>query len=117
MASASSLQPEKLTWAVLLGRWVDFARSAVALPMDDEGQRMRRSIADVIMLQAVWFALQHLDELDPSERALALDRAGLLIERHTTAIDEAWAGAPRPAMLDELVRDAREQLARVRSAA
>ena len=80
------LEPERLTWAVLLARWTDFARSAVALPQDGEAGMVRQSVTDIITLQAVWFALGHLDDLEGPERALGLDRSGVLISRHSAAI-------------------------------
>jgi hypothetical protein len=107
------LPAEQLTWAALLGRWVEFARSALALPADEAGQRLRQSVPDLIMLQAVWFALQHLDDLQPAERALGLDRAQILVDKHTAALRERWAGTDMPIAMTELIRDAREQLARV----
>jgi hypothetical protein len=105
------LHPEQLTWAVLLGRWVSFARSAVALPADDAAARkMRDSISDVIMLQAMWFTLNHVDELEPHERALGLDRAAVLIDQHAAALEQRWADDPMPDTMRELIDDARQQL-------
>jgi len=101
-----------LTWAVLLGRWVEFARGALALPDDDPGRRMRLCVADVIMLQAVWFALREVETLPRPERALGLDRAEVLIEKHTAAIEATWAGAEMPAALRELIGDAKHELAK-----
>ena len=103
------LHARHLTWAVLLARWIEFAKSAVALPEDADGQRMRESVADVIMLQAVWFALQHLHELDGDERALGLDRAEVLIDKHERVLTERW-GRDMPAMMRELITDARRRL-------
>lgn len=100
------LHPERLTWAVLLGRWTDFARSAVALPDTGDGRRMRDSVADVITLQAVWFSLQHLDELDPQQRQVGLDRAGVLIDRSAAAIAARYPEGV-PALMAELIGDAR----------
>ena len=110
-ASDGTIEPQRLTWVVLLGRWVEFARSAVALPDDEEGRRMRDTVPDVIMLQAVWFALQHLDELDAPQRAVGLDRAEILIERHTRALVGRFAAA-MPDRLRELIDDAQAQLER-----
>ena len=106
-----------LTWAALLGQWVEFARSSVGLPDTQDGQRMRDSVGDVIMLQAVWFALQQLDGLAVDEVQLGLDRAELLIDKHGDAIHSRWDAADRPAMLDELIVDARTMLATSRAAA
>ena len=104
------LPTEKITWALLLGRWVDFARSAVALPRDEEGRRLRASVADIIMLQAVWFALRDVETLDAAQQALGRDRAGVLIDRHAGAIEERYAEATMPAMVRELIDEARQQL-------
>ena len=104
------LHSEQLTWSVLLARWVDFARSARALPDDAAGRRVHDSVGDIIMLQAVWFALQHLDELDAAERALGLDRAELLIEKHAGQVEARFADAPMPTALRELIDEARAQL-------
>lgn len=104
------LHPDELTWAVLLGRWVEFARSAVALPDDAAGRRLRDSVGDIIQLQAVWFALQHLDELPPQERALGLDKAEVLIDRHAAALRQRFAGEPMPELIQELIDDAQQAL-------
>jgi hypothetical protein len=109
--SPQPLHPQRLTWAVLLGRWIEFARGAVAFPDDDAGRRMRASVGDIIMLQAVWYALANLDELEPDQRALGIDKAELLIEQHTAAIRQRWQGRAVPAMLGELIDDAHQQLA------
>ena len=110
MMSSDPLHPDHLTWAVLLGRWVQFARSAVALPDDAAGRRMRDSVGDIIQLQAVWFALQHLDELPPEERALGLDKAEVLIEKHAAALRERFAGEELPLLIEELIDDAQSAL-------
>ena len=107
--------PHSLTWAVLLGRWIEFAKSALALPADGEGRRLRDSVGDVIMLQAVWFALQHLDELDDAERAVGLDRAELLIDKHGAEVRRRWRNREMPSMLCELLADAREQFDAVKA--
>lgn len=108
--SAGPLDAERLTWAVLLGRWTDFARSAVALPDDDAGRRLRDSLADLIGLQAVWFALTHLDELDARQASLGLARAGVLIDRHASALSKRYAETGIPEQAQELIDDAREAL-------
>jgi len=107
------LDADRLTWAVLLGRWTDFARSAVALPDDAAGRRLRESVADLIGLQAVWFALSQMHELPAEvmpreERALGLLRAGVLIDRHEAALRRRFAPDPLPRQAEELVADARE---------
>lgn len=113
-ADGGTADTDRLTWVVLLGRWVEFARSALALPQDGDGQAMRESVPDIIALQAVWFALQHIDELDADERALGIARADVLIERHTRAVTARWYGRPMPVELRSLINDAREALAKLR---
>ena len=102
---------DKLTWSVLLGRWVEFARSALALPDDEPGRVLRESVADIITLQAVWFALQHLDELDHDERSLGIARAEVLIDKHAHAIHARWCSRDMPDELSRLIEDARTTLA------
>jgi hypothetical protein len=102
----AELQPNKLTWAALLGRWVDFARSAVALPDDASGRAWKRSIPAIIGLQAVAMALRHHDELDTKQAAVGIDRARVLIERHTGELHEAFGEGDLHPMLVELIEDA-----------
>jgi len=113
-APEPSFDADRLTWAVLLGRWVEFARGALALPDDQAGRAMCGSVADIIALQAVWFALQHLDELDADERALGVAKAEVLIERHARAVAQRWDGVEVPCELTALIEDAREALTKSR---
>ena len=99
-----------ITWAALLGRWVEFAKSALAFPDNTEGQRLRQSVPDIIMLQAVTFALGHLDELPDAERALGLDRAEILVHKHAAVLRRRFSGAKMPSTLHQLITDALEQL-------
>jgi hypothetical protein len=109
------LDTDKLTWTVLLGNWIEFARSALVLPDDDAGRAMRDSVVDIITLQAVWFALQHLDELDEDEKALGLARAEVLIERHAGAVTERWRDGQMPEELSMLIADAMDALVKSRT--
>jgi len=95
----------------MLGRWVEFAQSSVALPDNPEGRRLKASVPDLIQLQAVWFALQHLSDLPPAERALGRDRAGVLIERHAAVLGDRFADEGVPAGMAELIDEARAALA------
>ena len=73
---------------------MEFAKSALALPQDATGDALRQSVPDIIMLQAVTCALRDLGDLSADERALGLDRAELLIEKHAEALARRWgAGA------------------------
>ncbi len=112
------LDVQSITWSVLLARWMAFARSAVALPDDEQGQAMRQSVADIIALQAVWMALGELDELPADERALGIDRASYLIAEHGRAIESRYAiiaSEAMPTLLRELIDDARARLDEVRA--
>lgn len=96
----------KLTWPALLGRWMQFAQSALALPDDAEGRAWKGSVPAIIGLQAIALALQHLDELEADERALGIDRARVGIERYTDDLHAAWGDAELPKKVDELIMDA-----------
>lgn len=107
------LDASGLTWAALLGQWVRFARAAVALPDDLPGRRMRDSVPDVIMLQAVWFSLDadQLARLSAQQRPLALDRAQVLIDKHVAALHGRWPDRSMPESLGELIDDVQSRLA------
>lgn len=101
-----SLHSTELTWVALLGRWLDFARASVALPDNASGRRWMASVAPIINLQAVTFALGQLDELAADERALGQDRAEILIHRATEDLEGAWSGTTMPPLVRELMEDA-----------
>lgn len=96
-----------MTWAALLGKWTEFAQSAVALPREDEGGRLREAVPAIIALQAVTHALAELHDLEPEERALGLDRAEILIRQHAGELNRIWRGFEIPEAVRELVDDAR----------
>lgn len=96
-----------MTWAALLGKWAEFARSAVALPDEGEGGRLKLAVADIIAIQSITHALAEIDALDPAERALGLDRAEIGMRDHAAAINEIYRGEPMPEALTELIEDAR----------
>ncbi|MEM6551879.1 MAG: hypothetical protein AAF750_07105 [Planctomycetota bacterium] len=108
------LHPEVLTWAALLGRWVEFAEASVALPTEGEPGLLKASVVDVITLQAVCCALGELGELGLEERALGRDRAGVLVERHAGVLRRRWSGAAMPEALVELVEEAEAAVAEAR---
>ncbi len=105
----SSLDARKLTWAALLGRWVEFARSALALPQDAAGRAWKAAVPHIIGLQAITAALRDLDLLIPEERPLGLDRARLLIEQHTTALNHIFS-APLHPLLTEIIAESHQAL-------
>ncbi len=102
----TTFQPDKLTWTALLGRWIEFARSAVALPDDADGRAWKQAVPAIIGLQAVVMALDHADELDPAQQAVGVDRARLLVARHTRELHEAFGTTELHPMLIELITDA-----------
>lgn len=95
-----------MTWAALLGKWTEFAQSALALPTQDEGGRLREAVPAIIGLQAITHALSELDELDTDERALGLDRAEMLIRQHAADVNRIWKGHEIPEAVREMVDDA-----------
>ncbi len=103
---------EAITWAMLLARWTEFARSAVALPKDGAGGRWRESVPAIIGLQAITMALRDLDEHELDEdRSLAIDTASVGIDRHTDNLAGIWVNEPWPEELHELLEDARRAMA------
>lgn len=102
----SETDATRLTWAALLGRWIDFAQSAVALPDDADGRAWKRSVPAIIGLQAIAMALRHADELPADERALGIDRARVGIDRYTADLRQAFGDGALHPMLSELILDA-----------
>lgn len=100
------LRPEILSWTALLGRWMDFAAASLAIPEEADGDRWRASVAPVISLQAVTFALGDLERLDMEDRPYARDTAAVLIRDAAEALGRIWDRAARPALIEEIVRDA-----------
>lgn len=107
-----------LTWAALLGKWTELARASVAFPKTSEGAKWRKSVPDLIGLQAITHALGEFDLLDEGEQGLALDRAALGIETHAANLVELFAedsedpeleeGLTGIDEIDELIDEARE---------
>lgn len=104
-----------MTWAALLARWTEFARASVAFPKDETGERWRASVAPVIGLQSVAFALGEVDSLGAEERALGLDRASVLVRTHAGELHSVWRGEAMPDALREVVDDAQRALTLARS--
>lgn len=115
IAAESSGPIGPLDWIALLALWVDFSKAALVLPARDQGDRWRDSVVAIITLQAVTLALGEIGALALSERALALDRAEILINQHTIELEALWA-VDLPAELRLLLNDARRSLASAESA-
>lgn len=97
---------EELTWAMLLAHWMDFARASVALPDEGDAGRHRRSTAPLISLAAVTHALGEVDRLEDDERALALDKAEILIRGDVEKLDVIWEGQDPPEAVWAFVENA-----------
>lgn len=107
-----------LTWAALLGKWTELARASVAFPKTSQGAKWRKSVPDLIGLQAITHALGEIDLLREEEQGLALDRAALGIETHAANLVELFAddcddpeleeGLTGIEEIDELIDEARE---------
>ena len=109
------LNPREQTWAALLGRWVEFAQSAVALPDSAEGKAWREAVPEIIGLQAVSMALNEVGSLTDEERALGLDRARLLVDEHEQKLMALFGRDLIHPQLEELLDDARLSIKRVES--
>ncbi len=102
--------PETLTWTGLLGRWIEFAQASMAIAESDDGDLWRASVADVIRLQAVTFALGDLSLLDAADRPFAVDRATVVVEAAVADLNAIWTGTMLPESLAEMFDDARRGL-------
>jgi len=91
--------PVATLWPMLLAKWTEFAKASVAFPRTPEGDAWRAAVPSVITLQAVAMALGELVErLEGPEAqrparadvALALDKAGVLIDQHERTLLGLW---------------------------
>lgn len=106
------LNATPLTWTALLGKWIEFAQSAVVLPDDQPGRAWKASVPAIIELQAVTFALAELTELPAADQPVARDRAAHLIDRAGATLSRAW-DEHIPENVTEIISDARTALAAV----
>ncbi len=117
---------ESITWTTLLAHFTALAKASLSLPKDASGDRWRAAVPAIVSLQAVTHALGELDAIDePStirprktgghsrdngggggERAVALDKAEILIRRDSHALRELWGHQPLHAELAEIIADA-----------
>ena len=118
------LEVEGLTWAALLGQCVVLAQAALALPVGEdeagrEAQAWRASVAHVIALQAVWFAMERSGGLCESERKLGRDRAAVALGEHEAKLEAIWGevgggggvgGGGMPDSVFSLIGDVRRQV-------
>ena len=109
---SESLQPGTLSWAALLGKWMDFAKASTALPATGEGQQWRDSVAPMITLQGITFAMAELEQVDASQRLLGWDRGELLVDQASMELDECW-GPNLPSSILETIQSAESSLTEV----
>ncbi len=107
--------PDTLTWAILLGRWKDFAAASLALPELGEQGRWKQAVPHVIALQAVTHALGEIGELDLPDIPLALDRAALAVREDVLAMHAIWGDEPLAVEAAEICDDAESALALAQS--
>ena len=109
---------QRLSWALLLAAWTDFAQAAVAIPPGPHAEHWKRSVPAIIELQAATHALCHLDALPARDRHVALDTAEALITSRSAALESLWATNPPlavPSAIVELISDAHSAAAAARS--
>jgi hypothetical protein len=103
------------TWAALLGKWTEFAQSAVALPSHGEPGRWKRAVPAIIAVQAVTHALDELPTIDPAEIGPARLRAAVVIAESSRALYDLWDGQVLPLEASQLLEDADAALAAAES--
>jgi hypothetical protein len=96
-----------LTWAALLARWTAFAQASAAWPKTGVNARWRAATPAIIGLQAVAMALKEAHGLSPSERALGVARAGVVVARHERELLALWEGEALHPELAALLADAK----------
>lgn len=99
---------QDLSWPLLLAKWTEYAKAAVALPRTEEGDRERHSVPAVIALQATTFALSEIHRLPTDERLLGIERADYTVRERSAELDRLWRGHPMPEAMLDLLTDARQ---------
>lgn len=97
---------QDLSWPLLLAKWTEYAKAAVALPRTEEGDRERNSVPAVIALQAATFALSEIHRLPTDERLLGIERADYTVRERSAELDQLWRGHPMPDAMLDLLTDA-----------
>lgn len=108
--SMSDLRPELLAWTALLGHWIDLVKAGTGMPATGEGEMWQASLEPIITLQATSFALGELGTIDELDRALARDRAEVLIDSAVEVLEATWGAVHMPGTLREIEASAREAL-------
>lgn len=84
---------DAITWAGLLGRWIDLAKAARPLDGADGGP-WQRALPAIITYEALAHALPNLADLSVEERSYALDQAAVLLEARRSDMEDAFDELP-----------------------
>ncbi|MEM9084125.1 MAG: hypothetical protein AAGB34_11060 [Planctomycetota bacterium] len=116
LTASQRLQGDLRAWEGLLAHCVGIAKAAAAIPDSHEhAQAWQGSIEAIITLHSVTMALDQLGGLAAEERAVGMDRAGILIGEGARALSAAWGGQAMPEGLLELMSDARQSVERAQT--
>jgi len=86
---------DPMTWASLLARWMDLARTSQAL-VGQPGIVDGRAVPALITFEAIAMAMQHLGGLAITERNFALDQAAVLLDARRADLEDAFDELPGP---------------------
>ncbi len=101
--------PDALTWAALLARWMDLAKASRVW----EGRGFDPgTAAAVITCEAVAMAMPHLRGLPVGERGYALDQAAVLLDARRADLDDRFDTLPD--FLEDADAAAEEAIAQAR---
>lgn len=80
-----------------MSHWVAMAQSVVNFPEQGEGAAWRASVPPLVTLQALAWSLNELhDRIDAADRAVAIDKAAVMIGDAVAALHRAWAEEAMP---------------------
>jgi hypothetical protein len=105
-----------ISWSMLLAKWTRLAQEAVALPDVGEPGRVKRALPAIIGVNAVACALREIDELPDGERRAGIDKGEVLLKSYAAQIHEVWKGEAVHPSVQEMLDDARRELARAKDA-
>ena len=104
------LETSKMTWSVLISRWMAFAQSALALPDTANGRAWKAAVPSIITLQALFFALRESEELPSEEQAVGYDRSMVQMNDCIGKLKTIFEGESLHPMLTDLIEDLTEEL-------
>jgi len=85
--------PDPMTWTALLAYWMDLARAARAFDAAPTGP-WQQAMPALITFEALARCLPHIQALPVEERAVALDKAGVLLEARRADVEDAFDMQP-----------------------